>query len=325
MAAMISPQSLVRPPPGLHCNSEPETATHSRERRRVALAAKTAVQELQHLLSERFITIENKLNKVMAEIARIDASEADARLSRLEALHVCTAPSVDEVVNQMLSSPNKSFSKDGKPLDFREKGKIAPPIPQFPFDTDEDQSRLNAEFFDIGELSHVATQTEISQRGNATLPKILAFPLPIETTSVDNYAQTEANEHAFELHVGHRGTQTELLCKDEASVCSTAPQTDEAGYCHGSIVDATIAESFQQLVGEWIAIDMLRTGDFIKVVAPFVDATVGIQVQLTANMLGKVIRIDAEGDAEVRFPGLTELYARERSRWVLSSSFDNIV
>ena len=48
-------------------SSEPETATHSRERRRVSLAARAAVQELQHLLVDRLSAIETKLEKLIAD------------------------------------------------------------------------------------------------------------------------------------------------------------------------------------------------------------------------------------------------------------------
>ena len=78
------------------------------------------------------------------------------------------------------------------------------------------------------------------------------------------------------------------------------------------------------MIGEWVPIDTLAPNDFVKVVAPFIDATVGVQIQLAEGTIGRVRCIDVEGDAEVRFPNLTALLPRERNRWILAKSFPHV-
>ena len=54
-------------PPGL-CTSEPESATVSRERRRVALAARTAVSELSNMLLEHLREQQSSINSLHANV-----------------------------------------------------------------------------------------------------------------------------------------------------------------------------------------------------------------------------------------------------------------
>ena len=77
----------------------PETATASRERRRVTLAVKVAVEEVTRLISTRFDTIEQKLNKVLENESLL------SRINRLEVLLVASpvlGPSVGEVLSELL-------------------------------------------------------------------------------------------------------------------------------------------------------------------------------------------------------------------------------
>ena len=84
-------------PPGL-VSSDVETATASRERRRVSLAAKAAVEEVSKVLENRFISIEKSLELLVAAVPEAFA----ARLARLETLVVCS-PAADDVLEEMLS------------------------------------------------------------------------------------------------------------------------------------------------------------------------------------------------------------------------------
>ena len=95
-----------RPPLGLS-SSDCESSTISRERRRVALAAKVAVQELTREFRQYFEIMFDKLEC----LAGYMQENLDSRLSRLETLFVCSpnaGPSVDDVLSEMLSKQKHS-------------------------------------------------------------------------------------------------------------------------------------------------------------------------------------------------------------------------
>ena len=103
---------LVGVPPGLAESDGSETATVSRERRRVSLAARVAAQELQHCLTQHIARLEEKLNEVLHVVRMQGGPPADTlsvlchKVSRLEALMVCSPnPSVDCVLDKLLASP----------------------------------------------------------------------------------------------------------------------------------------------------------------------------------------------------------------------------
>ena len=99
----------TRLPLGFSDSDGPETATVSRERRRVALAARSVVQELVGpLMSQievlttkatepgRFDRIESKVDGILACLSDIAPRELLAeRIGRLEALYACSSASVD--------------------------------------------------------------------------------------------------------------------------------------------------------------------------------------------------------------------------------------
>ena len=103
----MSPSVLpcIYAPPGLSLSdSSYESATKSRERRRVALAVKHAMSEMENVVVQRLQTLDYKIDKVLEFIGRSivppDAGLSD-RVSRLETLFVCTQPSVDDVLDSM--------------------------------------------------------------------------------------------------------------------------------------------------------------------------------------------------------------------------------
>ena len=100
--------------------------------------------------------------------------------------------------------------------------------------------------------------------------------------------------------------------------------TDAPDSLRAILYDAGKAEEYKQLIGEWIPIGVPEINDVVKVEVAFVDATVGVQLQLAKNTIGKIVRVDEEGDAEIHFPSLEALYPRERYRWVLASGFKNM-
>ena len=119
-------------------------------------------------------------------------------------------------------------------------------------------------------------------------------------------------------------SSSNTLFFDISSVCHAASQTDRPLEQVRSTADAAEVAELQQLVGEWTAIDELQVNDIIKVRSFFTDATVGVQVHLAQDALGKVLRIDSEGDAEIRFPNFVALYPQERTRWILKTNVVNL-
>ena len=113
---------------------------------------------------------------------------------------------------------------------------------------------------------------------------------------------------------------------DIGNMCHASTQTEcQAGQWRLLSADVADAQTLHQLKGEWVPIDVLQPQDIVKIKLPFVDSTVGVQIQLPQDMIGRVLCIDAEGDAEVRFPDLIALLPKERNRWILSGSFRNLV
>ena len=146
--------------------------------------------------------------------------------------------------------------------------------------------------------------------------KAVQSPCFSSNTTCDTAESTENEKEA--------GNQTTDFF-DITDLMHKAVQTDVVHCCPTPSVDEVRAETLQHLVGVWTPIDKLKKGDVIKVSSPFVDATVGLQVQLAEDTLGSVIGIDTDGDAEVHFPSLTQLRERERYRWILRSSFCHLV
>ena len=90
-------------PPGL-ASSDVETTTVSRERRRVTLAAKSAVEQLTSSLAARLLSLEEKLDRLLAgfpEVGEARLAQFCGRISRLESL-IAVSPSVDDVLDGLL-------------------------------------------------------------------------------------------------------------------------------------------------------------------------------------------------------------------------------
>ena len=101
-------------------------------------------------------------------------------------------------------------------------------------------------------------------------------------------------------------------------------QTDGADNLETLMYNFKASEEYKNLIGEWIPIGAPKINDMVKIAAPFVDATVGVQVQLAADTIGQIVNVDKEGDAEIHFPSLTALYPRERYRWILADHFKHM-
>lgn len=89
------------PPPGLPA-SDVESATVSRERRRVASAAKVVVEELSVDVRQQFDILSKKVDFTTNFLH----TDLVARVSRLESLVVCgpsLGPTVGEVPSEMLT------------------------------------------------------------------------------------------------------------------------------------------------------------------------------------------------------------------------------
>ena len=72
-------------PPGLDVSSDPQTATASGARCRVALAAKLTIEEMSKVFSARFASMEDRIDSLLAKCSQ----DTEHRLSRLETLTVC--------------------------------------------------------------------------------------------------------------------------------------------------------------------------------------------------------------------------------------------
>ena len=108
---------------------------------------------------------------------------------------------------------------------------------------------------------------------------------------------------------------------DIGGTCEAATQTEGESFGW----DEKSVETYGTLVGKWIPIETLAAKGLVKVVAPFTDSTVGVQIRLPRDSIGRVYCIDEDGDAEVRFPSLTALWPRERSRWIHAKDFQHLV
>ena len=98
-------------PPGIEGFSDPETATSSRARRRIALAAKLAAEEMTQIFNSKFALLDQKLDVLLAS----SVQDTESRLSRLETLAVCS-PSSDDVLNEMLKRrAHDSHQPDAEP------------------------------------------------------------------------------------------------------------------------------------------------------------------------------------------------------------------
>jgi hypothetical protein len=96
-------------PPGLAV-SDSESSTVSRERRRVALAAREVAAALMFEFTNRFEALEAKMDKLFSHLTASQSLLSD-RVCRLEALYACTSPSVEEVLDETLKRAKKKVGQ----------------------------------------------------------------------------------------------------------------------------------------------------------------------------------------------------------------------
>ena len=158
-ASGLSAMAPVPSPPGL-TSSDPESATVSRERRRITLAVKVAIAEISREFSSRFDSIESKLDDLLDVVP----NHGESRLARLETLMVCS-PSADEVLEQMLTKhnrfqPDEELSPDRNSVSENDTSSVPEQIPRSP-QSNVVQILDNVLQFDIssdaGGISYVAT------------------------------------------------------------------------------------------------------------------------------------------------------------------------
>jgi hypothetical protein len=200
-----------RMPPGLCDSDGVETATASRERRRVSLAARAAVQEVSALILGRLDNVFGKLEELAKELSNCraittpprDLDELQQRLDRLEILAVCSPaanPTIDEVLSEALARskdfgeiPAESPSVLGQVTFQGEEvpGKVDLPfVPAFPYRTGGDVNdtkckatpnnhlsfdiHSNFDIFDSSEDAEVQTNVALVSRSSQTcaMPKL---------------------------------------------------------------------------------------------------------------------------------------------------------
>ena len=168
----LAASDRCRAPLGLS-SSDCESSTASRERRRVALAAKVAVQELSGDIHQYFEVMFDKFESLFGYMQ----DNIDSRLSRLETLFVCSpnaAPSVDDVLSQML-------------LKRRSEPKPKP------------ASRMNFEIFSDDECLQSTSASGTSADLKGKTPKLGVWePLPPQTSVM---SEAFVNNQ-FGFHVG---------------------------------------------------------------------------------------------------------------------------
>ena len=165
----------------------------SRERRRVALAAREAVSAVSADLMSKFLTLESKVNRILDLIVneKVQRDErTQERINRLEMLLVVSpamGPSVGEVLTQMMDS------RSLRPV-LEPKVDVVSMVPKTASDR------------------HVA----ISSTGRARLPFVPAFPGT--TMPREEYMNEDEHEEDKKGFLPHEDTLNEDGQKDEKNV-----------------------------------------------------------------------------------------------------------
>ena len=153
--------SCVDSPPGLSLSdSAPESATRSRERRRVALAVNHAISQVENAFMQRLQDLDDKLEQLLDIVGNLSSDRIVDRVRRLETLVVCTQPSVDDVLDSMLCK-----SKQGRDLPgVKDLQPTSASCSSTVSSVDTNQIYDKAVMFDIYDnLSDVGVQTDSSQ------------------------------------------------------------------------------------------------------------------------------------------------------------------
>ena len=158
--------AAMRAPPGLSA-SDGESSTASRERRRVALAAREVTAALLYEFPIRFEALEAKMDRLISQVAGVPALKQDhdvnveSRIDRLEALLMVSpilCPSVDQVLTELLArknfatAPESEVSAASTALKFdivdSEDGKLVESEEEQNADLERENepAKLNAEF-----------------------------------------------------------------------------------------------------------------------------------------------------------------------------------
>ena len=140
-------------PPGL---SDGETATVSRERRRVALAARAAVEAVSEDLASKFLALESKVNHILDLLVNEKVhrdEQTQERIHRLETLLVLSpavGPSVDEVLTQMMERKTFPLVLEPEMASRHVPATVAelsqmPFVPKFPYNEEKAEADKKAE------------------------------------------------------------------------------------------------------------------------------------------------------------------------------------
>lgn len=124
MVALLPVVAMALLPPGL-AHSDVESSTASRERRRVAVAVREMMAIWKSEFESQLLAMSSKLDYLI-ELA---ATDAESRISRLEALVVCMEPAVDEVLSELLRQKSEhSANHIGDECDGWGKGLARAPL-----------------------------------------------------------------------------------------------------------------------------------------------------------------------------------------------------
>ena len=294
----IKAPTLLPTPPGLNV-SEPESATVSRERRRVALAVKESVDQLSQNLMARLSTIEEKLDNSIRQHADI----LERRITRLEVLSVCN-PSVDEVLDEMLHKKR-----------CRHHEVALPSVPPFPIQ----------EFAIFDDRIDVGVQVETSELSRST-----CTDHAVQTNMVDGSNRADAQVQANTLD-DLSPTLGELLSRLDSNAAYRT-LCDIGREVYSETVDERLASHIDKKLrepGEWIPIPeghAFKVGDMVKVKHAFIPDQDDIEIRLRQGCCGIIHYVDKDGDAQAWFPDL--LYAGMRGthvgHWMVERDFTNL-
>ena len=300
-------------PPGLS-NSEPESATASRERRRVALAAKVSVDQLAEALAIQLNTIETKLDRALNSH---NCNNLEHRVARLEVLSVCS-PSADEVLDQMFEKRKADqASVGGFPC--------IPPFPTQRFNIYDEHVDAGVQVGSSEQLTSAimrSTETQTMSRHcceSASQTNVIQEPANVET-SVQANAVDELSPQLDELKSKLHGVAAyRTLCDIGNQVYS-----DEVDQGLASYIDDALRTS-----GEWIPIPNghgFQIGDMVKVRNAFVPSQDGVEIRLKPGYRGLVHFIDQDGDAQAWFPDLlfAGLRGKHVGHWILQGERQNL-
>jgi len=313
------------PPPGLNAFSDPETATCSRERRRVALVCK----ELSTSLQSRFDALDLQMSALQTQVGMIAQA-----LTSVQVPPTCSSPMLAWCY----------WRPSGSPPEYQMMPTEQPQCQTFDISAGDEMSSESQAKFE----AHLQTMTELvnalaclgqtfDKRNDEievgaccgqivrNLPETrgddagLSGSRDVDTqtagvqmvgTAVQVQVTTaDAALQVSEMVMVESGTQTQ-----SASTC-LAVQTEAVYFRDRSLQDNDDEHQLATAEGVWEKLldnDSLQVGDFVKLAGPTKSANP--EVVLPEHSGGRVRQVDTDGDPLVFFPKAPQWH--EGEHWI---------